>query len=36
MDTPDASKEQQQQRAEITLLVPDGMLKSHKMISQLL
>lgn len=36
MDTPDAPKEQQQQRAEITLLVPNSMLKLLKMISQVL
>jgi len=36
MDTPDAPKELQHQRAEVTLLVPNSMLKSLKMISQVL
>ena len=36
MDTPDAPKELQQQRAEVTFLVPNSMLKSLKLISQVL
>ena len=34
MDTPDAPKELRHQRAEGTLLVPNSMLKSLKMIAQ--